>query len=416
MKIFVKVYGCTANKADASLIKGLLLKNNYKLVENSKDADIIIVLTCTVIDTTEQKILSKLKKYKETGKKIIVAGCMASAQSEKIKKILPNAKLLPPQYSHQIIDIIKKEKIVFEEKNKTESPKHFDSITAPISIAEGCMFSCTYCITTIARGKLRSFPITEIKKDVKFAVKNGCKEIQITAQDTSSYGFDSKSDLGKLIKNISQVEGDYRIRIGMMNPFTCLKNLNSIIESYENKKIYKFLHLPVQSGDNTILEKMNRKYTVEDFIKIVKKFRTKYPEITLATDVIAGFPSETDEQFEKTILLLKELKPDITNITRFSARPKTVAKKMKNRINTEIVKKRSKNLTKVCSKISYEQNKKHLDKIYEVLVTEKGKNSTFVGRSGNYKPVVLKENVEIGKTYTVKIKDFANTYLVGSII
>jgi len=414
MKIFVKVYGCTANKADASLIKGLLIENNYKIVEKEIDADIIVILTCTVIDTTEQKILSKLKNYK--GKTVIIAGCMASVQKDKIKEILPNAKFLSPQYSHQIINLIENKKIEFKDGTKTKFTKYFDSIISPISIAEGCMFSCAYCITTIARGNLRSFPISEVKKDVSFAVKSGCKEIQITAQDTSSYGFDTNSNLGELIKEISSIPGDYRIRIGMMNPYTCLKNLDSIIDSYDDSKIYKFVHLPVQSGDDDILEKMNRKYRIEDFIEIVKKFREKYPDITLATDIIVGFPSETEEQFEKTIKLLKEVKPDITNITRFSARPGTAAKKMKGRIKTEIVKQRSKKLTEICNKISYEQNKKHLNKAYKVLVTERGKNNTFVGRSEKYKPVVLNKKVEIGNFYNVKIIDYATTYLVGSII
>ena len=347
---------------------------------------------------------------------MIIAGCMASVQTGKIKEILPDARFLPPQYSHQIVDLLEKEKIDFKDDSKTSFPKHFDSIAAPISIAEGCMFSCAYCITTLARGKLRSFPVDEIKKDVAFAVKSGCKEIQITAQDTSSYGTDNKTDLGELLRNISQIGGEYRLRIGMMNPFTCLKNIDSIIGSYESPKVYKFVHLPVQSGDNKILEKMNRKYAFEDFIQIVETFRENYPEITIATDVIAGFPSETDDQFENTTKLLKKVKPDITNITRFSARPGTVAKKMKDRIKTQIVKERSKKLTKICSEISYEQNEKHLDKTYNILITEEGKNNTFVGRSDNYKPVVLKENVEIGNFYNVKIVDYAPTYLVGSLI
>jgi len=216
MKIFTEVYGCTANKADASLIEGILIENNHELVKKPEDSDILIVLTCTVIDTTEQKILSRLKKYNEAGKPIIIAGCMASIQTEKIKKILPNARFLPPQYSHHVIDLINSEKPVFKEEYKTSFTKHFDSITAPVSVAEGCMFSCAYCITTLARGNLRSFPITEIKKDVDLAVKKGCKEIQITAQDTSSYGLDNKNNLGTLLSEICKVQGDFRIRVGMM--------------------------------------------------------------------------------------------------------------------------------------------------------------------------------------------------------
>ena len=302
------------------------------------------------------------------------------------------------------------------EKNKTLFSKYFEGVVAPVSIAEGCMFSCSYCITSLARGKLRSFPIDEIRKDVCSAINNGCKEIQLTAQDTSSYGLHTGHDLGDLLRNVSTIKGDYRIRVGMMNPFTCLKHLDSIIKGFENPKIYRFLHLPVQSGDNDILKKMNRKYTVDDFLKMIKKFRDKYPDITISTDIIVGFPTETDEQFQHTIDLLKTVKHDITNITRYSARPYTKAKTMKGRIKTDIVKKRSRILTDLCSKISENNNLKHIGKKHTILITEEGKNVTFVGRSENYKPVVIKENIDIGEFVPIKVIDAASTYLVGSII
>ena len=416
MKIYLQTYGCTANKADASLMKGILKENKHEIVNDIDKSETIIVLTCTVIDTTEQKILSYLKKIKEKNKKIIVAGCMASVQQDKIKKILPDTVFLPPQYSHHINDIIEGKNVIFKEENKTSFTKHFDSITAPISISEGCMFSCSYCITSLARGKLKSFPISEIKKDVCHAINMRCKEIQITSQDTSSYGFDIGKDLGVLLKSIVEIEGDYRIRVGMMNPYTCMKKIDSIISGYENDKIYKFLHLPVQSGDNLILEKMTRKYTVEEFENIINRFRDKFPNITVSTDIIVGFPSETEEQFHNTITLLKKIKPDITNITRFSPRPYTAAKKMKNRISTEIMKQRSKILTELCYNISLEKNREHIGKKYDILITEKGKNNTFVGRSRNYKPVVIKDKVEIGEIIPVEIVDAKQNYLVGSII
>ena len=416
MKVYVEVYGCTANKGDASLIKGVIKKSNHKLVDNIEDADASIILTCTVIDTTEQRMLYRLKKLRDSGKKVVVAGCMASVQSDKIKAIIPEASLLPPKYSHHIVDILDNKKISFIEKNKTVFPKHFDDIFAPISISEGCMFSCTYCITSIARGKLKSYPISEISRDVCIALRNGCKETQLTSQDTSSYGFDLNTDLGNLLREISSVKSDFKVRVGMMNPYTCLKNLDSILDGFDDSKIYKFVHLPVQSGDDYILEKMNRKYSVDDFIKIVKVFRDKYPEITIATDVIVGFPSETEDQFQNTIDLLKNIKPDITNITRFSARPFTKAKDLKGRIKTEIVKERSRKLTEMCSNISKENNKKHIRKKYIVLVTEKGKNNTHVGRSDNYKPVVIKNKVDIGEFIPVEIIKAESTYLVGSII
>jgi len=416
MKVYLETYGCTANKSDASLIQGLLKKEHHELVEKLDETDVVILLTCTVIGTTEQRMLSRLREFKKIGKKIVVAGCMASVQPELIKSIIPDAKLLPPRYSHHILDILNDKKTLFTMKNKTQVPKYFDDLVAPISIAEGCMFSCSYCITSPARGGLTSYPSKEIVQDVCSALRQGCKEIQLTAQDTASYGLDTNSNLGELLSTLHRVEGSYRIRVGMMNPYTTLKNLDSIIQGFDNPKIYKFLHLPVQSGDDDMLKKMDRKYKVEDFLKIVKKFRDKYPDITISTDVIVGFPTETDEQFQNTTELLKKVKPDITNITRYSARPGTKAKTMHGRIKTEVAKERSKMLTKIYKHISLENNLKHIKRKYTTLVTEKGKNNTFVGRTENYKPIVIKEKVTVGNFITVVVTDAEPTYLVGKLI
>ncbi len=416
MKVYVEVYGCTANKSDACTIKKVLEENNHEIVNNVKNAEVVVVLTCTVINTTEQRMISRFKKLKNTGKKIVVSGCMATVQKKMVRSVIPNALFLPPRYIYQISELLTEEKIDFVEKSKTLFNSKYDSISAPILISEGCNFSCSYCITTLARGNLVSFPVKGIVRKVSDAISSRCREILLTAQDTGSYGLDINKDLGNLLKKVVEISGDYRVRVGMMNPATALKNLESILHAYDNPHIYKFVHLPVQSGDNLILKKMNRKYTVQDFKKIVRKFKDKYPDITVATDVIVGFPTETQEQFNKTVELLKNVKPDITNITRFSARPNTKAKIMKGRIKTEIVKSRSKILTDVCSDISYMQNNKHVGKTYSVLITEKGKNDTYVGRSENYKPVVCKEKVSIGSFYNMLITGFDTTYLVGSLI
>jgi len=295
-------------------------------------------------------------------------------------------------------------------------PKYYKDITAPISIAEGCMFACSYCITSIARGKLKSYPTDEILQDVCSALRQGCKEIQLTAQDTGSYGFDLGYDLSNLLTGVCKLKGKYRIRVGMMNPYTALKNIDSIIQAFDDNKIYKFLHMSIQSGDNNILKKMNRKYTVGDFLDIIKKFREKHKDITFSTDIIVGFPTETDEQFKHTIDLIKKIKPDITNITRYSARPYTKAKSMGGRIRTDVVKERSKLSTEVCNEISKENNFKHIGKKYTLLITEEGKNNTMIGRTENYKPVVIKENVKIGKFIPVEITSSAPTHLFGMLI
>ena len=416
MKIYIDIYGCTANKSDAA-IANHLIKNHafYDLTESIKEADIILLFSCTVISTTEQKILSRIKKYYASGKKIIVAGCMASIQSNLIHLIDEKIICIPPQDIHHLISYLEHTEQIPVTALKYEIPKIYASVIAPIAISEGCTFACTYCITTLARGKLTSVPIDLIKKDIKQALQQGCKEIQLTAQDTASYGIDRQSTLSELLGKLAVIKGSYRTRIGMMNPSTLRPQLEKIIHCYQNDHIYKFMHLPVQSGSNEILEKMHRHYTIEEVTDMVQKFRNHFPDITYATDIIVGFPTETEEQFNQTKQLLTTQKPDIVNITKFSARPHTVAKAMKGRIPTHIVKKRSRELTLLLQDISLQRNKEKIGNSYTILITEKGKHNTMIGRAENYKPVVIQKPLPIGSWTDVEIIDAGQTYLVGML-
>jgi MiaB-like tRNA modifying enzyme len=416
MKVYIETYGCTANKSDERLLVGLLEQQHHEIIGDMNDADVLILLTCTVIGTTEQRMLSRLRLFKKTHKQIIVTGCMPSVQPDLIKSVVPDASLLSAQYIQYINNIIAGTTPAFTETKKTLLPKNFSDVIAPIAIAEGCLLSCSYCITRVARGKLRSFPPEEVAAGLCSALRQGCKEIQLTAQDTASYGLDIGKNLGELLQRVSSLNGEFRVRVGMMNPATVRKNIDSILSGFQHPKIYKFLHLPVQSGDDEILRKMNRCYTVKEFSMIVERFRTAIPNLTLSTDVIIGFPTETDAQFRKTIGLLQNVKPDIINITRFSARPLTSAKTMKGRIPTHIVKERSTIITDVCSKITLERNKEHLGRKYSVLITEKGKQKTFSGRAENYKQIIVKEPVRIGDVISVEVIEAAKTYLVGRLI
>jgi len=416
MNIYIETYGCTANKSDERLLLSLLLEKGHQIVSSITDADVLILLTCTVIGTTEQRMLSRLEVFHKTHKKIIVTGCMPAVQKNLILSIAPHAFLLPPRSIMYITDIIDGDRPAFVHSKKTSFPRYYDSTIAPLLIAEGCRLACSYCITHFARGSLRSFPAEEIVTDVRSALSQGCKEIQLTAQDTASYGLDTGTNLGDLLDTITSLDGSFRIRVGMMNPATVEKNLGSILRSFQHPNIYKFLHLPVQSGDDDILQKMNRGYQVKEFTSLVHRFRKTIPTLTFSTDVIIGFPTETEEQFDRTLQLLKKIKPDIVNVTRFSARPLTAAKKMKGRIPTHIVKTRSTVAADLCSRLSFEKNKQHLGKDYSVLVTEPGKRNSVTARTDSYKQVVLTESVPIGSVVQVRITDVTSTYLFGKLI
>lgn len=416
MKFYIETYGCTANRSDESIIKGILQSKGFEITKDPKLADVSIILTCTVIGTTEQRMLNRIRTLYQISKDLIVSGCMASVQNHLIKRVAPRAKILPPDKINQIHDLIFGKTPAEKRVSKTSLPRCFDDIRAPISIAEGCMFSCSYCITQKARGKLVSYPKEEIVSTVREALRKGAKEIQLTSQDLASYGLDKGWSLYELVKEVASLGEDYMIRLGMMNPASVKKRLDEIISLYTFDNVYKFLHLPVQSGDNEILRRMNRGYTVEEFIEMVERIRSEYPDITLSTDIIVAFPGENDENFQKTVNLIRRIKPDVTNITRFSPRPFTKAKQMRERVPTDVAKERSRYLTRLCEEISKERNKRCLGREYKALTVEKGKEDTIVARTTNYKPVVLKENIDLGKFVTVKIIGYRTTHLVGKLI
>lgn len=416
MKFYVEVYGCTANKSDANLIKGLINKHPYHyLVSRIDDADLLVILTCTVIDTTEQRMLHRINELNNTGKQIIIAGCMASIQQELIREKFPNAILLPPRKIQYLFEIISNKKRKESIEQKAFAPKQCNNLIAPIAIAEGCLFSCSYCITHLARGNLYSYPEKAIISSVNDAIKQGCKEIQITAQDTASYGLDQQSSLPYLLNNIVNISKSMMIRVGMMNPRTATRILPELVSIFNHPQVYSFLHLPIQSGSNIILKKMNRGYQVKEAERIITTFRKKNPDITLSTDAIVGFPTETNEQFKQTKQLLQKIKPDVVNITRFSARPFTKAKTMNGRIPTEIVKERSRQLTSLCKQLTIQRNNRYLGKTMNVLTLKKGTKKTTLARSLNYKPIIIEKQVPLGEKRTVDIIAATETHLVGML-
>jgi MiaB-like tRNA modifying enzyme len=416
MKVYLEVYGCSANKADAEIIEGILEKRGKEIVKDAERADLLILVTCTVIDSTQQRMLHRLRVLSKLNRKVLVTGCMASAQPEVIKEVAPNALLLEPIYLHHLLELIEGREVGWERKPKAGLPHRWHPPIATIPIGEGCLHKCSYCITKLARGKLCSYPIELIREDVCKAVVRGCKEIRLTAQDTAAWGLDKGEKLSKLIQEICKIDREFWLRIGQMNPSSALKDLEGLLRVYNYPKVFKFLHLPVQSGSDKILKLMERNYSARQFLSIVSSFRKEIPELTLSTDLIVGFPREAEKDFESSLKLIKKTEPDIINITRFSSRPKTRAKLMKERIPTQKAKERSRELTQLAKEITYKRNLRFIGKTYEVIVTEEGKNQTMIGRNFAYKPVVLKEDLPLGAIAKVKIIDCAPTHLFGEII
>ncbi len=400
VKIYVEAYGCSQNIAETHMLAQAI----GEIVAKPEDADMIVIGTCVVIEHTENRMLRRIRELKKYGKKILVYGCLPSARRELLEKDMIALRTWELEKAQELLGI-------------PDSPMEqlflWDSV-ATIPIANGCLGSCTYCITRIARGRIKSRAPEWVVKMVQKALKKGAVEVRISAQDTAAYGKDIDTELPELINNIVALPGEFLVRIGMMEPRETLTILPQLIQAYRSPKVYKFLHLPVQSGDNEILQRMNRGYKVEDFEKIVNNFRDAFPHMTISTDVIVGFPGESDESFENTLRLVERVKPDILNITRFSPRPKTPAIKWK-RPPTNKVKEWSRQITELHMENMRWRMEQLIGKEVNVVVPSRGKRGFFLGRTINYVPVVLKK-AEIGKFYRVEIKNIHSSHLEGEII
>ena len=419
MKIFIESYGCSANLSDSEVIAGLLKNEGFGIVNSPSKSNLNIINTCIVKNPTEQRMIYRIKELTKLKRPLVVAGCMPKTSQKIIEKINPNASMIGPDSIERIVDVvhamIEGRKIIFLKnlrKPKICLPKiRSNPIIGIIPIAVGCLSSCSYCSVKFAKGKLFSYPKEKILEELGTSLKGGCKEIWITSQDNSCYGKDIDSSLPQLVDEICKIDGEFFVRVGMMNPLHTKQILDELIESYRNEKIFKFLHIPVQSGSNKILEKMKRGYKTEEFIEIIKRFKKEIPNITLSTDIIVGFPGELEEDFQQTVELIKKIKPDIVNISKFGARPNTEAAKLK-QLDVTTVNERSFIMHNLVKKTSLENNRKWIGWKGNVLVDEKTKNG-FIARNFTYKPIVIKTKENIfGKIVEVEIKDATANCLI----
>jgi MiaB/RimO family radical SAM methylthiotransferase len=257
--------------------------------------------------------------------------------------------------------------------------------------------------------------VDRVKKDLAA----GAREFWITSQDVACYGRDIGVNLATLLRALGDLEGDFRVRVGMMTPNLVTDILDELIEAFRNDKVFKFLHLPVQSGDDAVLKRMRRFYGVEDFKHVVKVFRRVFPDVTLATDVICGFPGEDREAFEKTIAVVNDVKPDVVNISKFFARPGTAAAEMRDGLVEKAeIKRRTAEIARLAKTISLERNRRWNGWVGEVLVDEKGKKpGSWIGRNFAYKPVVVKSSKKLlGKTLNVEVVRAFQTHLEAEVV
>lgn len=423
-KVYIETYGCSASYSDSEICAGQLTQAGYSIVDNPKDSDVNVIVTCTVKTATANRMSHRIKKLSETNSALVVAGCMPKTQASDIIKINPKASLMGPNSIDKITDIVNstlrgvsRVELETSTKPKVLLPKiRINPVIDIVEIGTGCLSSCTFCQVKIAKGNLISYSPNVIIEQIVSSTNSGCKEIWLTSTDNGCYGMDMMMDLADLLQSVVKIPNNFLIRVGMMNPMHTKKKFNKLFQSFANNKIYKFLHIPVQSGNNRILKSMLRGHSAEDYKLMSSTFRTKFPLSSIATDIIVGYPTESDEEFQDTINLLKSTQPDVVNLSKYGARPGTKAIEME-QVPNSVINERSKLLTTIIKEISLQQNRKWLNWIGKCFVNEKGKiDGTMIGRNNAYRPIVLKTtDVVLGNTYNVKIIEAHSTYLTAKI-
>jgi MiaB-like tRNA modifying enzyme len=428
MQVFVKSFGCSTNMADGEVLAGCLAEAGWRLTKFPAKADVIVYNTCAVKGPTENRMIHVLKHVPRK-KKLIVAGCLPLINFERLQKEVRFNGAVGPAIGDRIEDIVnrisKGEKVVELEEAESSFPSldlprlRSSPVISIIPISYGCSGSCAYCCVRFARGRLRSYGIDEIVEKAKSDLASGVHELWLVSQDTGCYGRDRDTNLAELLKALCRIEGDFRIRVGMMTPNMAEDILEDLIEAYEDEHIFKFVHLPMQSGDDEVLKRMRRFYTARDFRRMVDAFRASFPGITLSTDVICGFPGESENAFKKTLQLIEDVKPDIVNVSKFFARPKTAAAEMKKDfVSLTEIRRRSNTMDMLAKKLALEKNKRCVGWTGEVLVDEVGKVSgSWISRNYAYKPIAIRSPRKwLGSILTVKVVNVFSTHLEGEIV
>jgi threonylcarbamoyladenosine tRNA methylthiotransferase CDKAL1 len=433
MRIYLESFGCSASQASAEVMKASVKKLGHELLDpdTSDQAEVYICNSCTVKYTTEQKILYKIRSMGEKNIGVIVSGCMPEVQLEDILHANPEAHILGVNAVSRLSELLssieqrKTQGLPGGERLEIRTSESPGVLNVPrersnpnihiCQISQGCNFACSYCIVKHARGKLRSFPPDEIVEDIQTAVAEGCREIWLTSQDDSQYGMDTGFKLPELLCLISEIPGDFKVRVGMMNPFSVLPILDDLVDSFDSDKIFKLLHLPIQSASYSVLKKMNRLHKMDSLDTIITKFRSRFEDISLFTDIIVGFCDETEDDFRETVEWVEKYRPEKVNISRYSPRPHTKAFSFRN-LDSRISVQRSHELHKVCEQIKLESKQEMIGWKGRAFVSKYTEMGDVLTRTDSYRPVVISgSNLKPGQYANVEIVIAKPGYFLGKL-
>lgn len=428
----IDTYGCQMNVADSELVEAILISEGYKKSIDINSADAIFVNTCAIREQAEEKIHSQLGRYNLIKRKkpeilIGVLGCMAQNLKDDLLENKPYIDIVlgPDSYRElpkilnqrkRILDSIVDTKLSRYEVYQDLFPHRKGGANAWVSIMRGCDKFCTFCIVPFTRGRERSRNLESILQEAKDAVDNGYSEITLLGQNVNSYDYQNLK-FHDLLEEVSKIKKLKRIRYTSPHPQDITEELLRVMAKHEN--ICDYIHLPLQAGSNRILKRMNRTYTREHFISLVKMIREILPKVGISTDIIVGFPGETSKDFEETISLMHEVKFDSAFNFKYSSRPGTKASEYSERINDQEKKDRLQKIINLQKKHTLERNKILIGSIQDVLIEKESKLSAthWAGRTDSNKWVVFdKKNSQINKIVQVKIKEARGVTLHGELL
>ncbi len=418
--------GCAANFGDGEKI-ARIFADDYRVIfgmptetasgNEAEMPDAFVLNVCTVKGNAGALKLLREALSNAPEAKLFITGCAPKDFREEVAKITEKVVFTS-------LNELKKEKLIL---NQVQDDVQGDvgrdtlresSLVGIVNIEEGCLDACAYCSTRLVKGRLHSYPAADIVQQVKSLVSDGCIEIQLTGQDCGCYGFDTGTNLAELVQQIlAEVPGNYKMRLGMGNPRHMLQYIDPLLECFKDERVYKFIHLPVQSGSDSVLKAMNRKHNAQDYIDLAETFNKNFPLFTLSTDMIVGFPGESEQDFQDTLSILQKTRPTVCNITRFVARPNTPAYNMASAVPDKVKHIRSAALAEAFQRIATENNARWVGQTETVVIEKPGyRKGTYIARNAAYRPVAITSDKPLlpGERFAVSITEAEPFALIGT--
>ncbi|HYA57493.1 MAG TPA: tRNA (N(6)-L-threonylcarbamoyladenosine(37)-C(2))-methylthiotransferase [Thermoplasmata archaeon] len=421
MRVYVESYGCAQNRGEGAAIARDLAAHGHEIAESPVGAEVGVLVSCGVIGATEARMVRRWRLLSSRLPRVVVTGCLVPLRTDLMDGPgRERTTFLPIREQSRLpglLDQGRGDGVGEEDPARVPFPlRSHPPVSEEVIIAQGCTSGCSYCFSRLARGPLTSVPSETVVARVRSAVARGVCEIRLTGLDTAVWGSDRTGSEGLpgLLRAVDRVDGDFQVRVGMMSPQSLEPLLDDYLEALDDPHNFRFLHLPVQSGSDTLLERMHREYTADTFRRLVARARGRFPDLYLSTDVIVGYPGETEEDHRATEGLLSEVAPETVNVTRFSPRPGTPAARLPP-LGPRVAKRRSRSLTELRRRLARSRLESWIGRRARARVTEHGPAGSAVARLDNYLPVVLDRRPPLGATVELTIRGARTTYLLGQL-